>query len=242
MTTETTDIVLPLGSGSRYDNFELRMALRSIARYAVNIRNIYIVSATPPDWLCQVKILNIPDRHKHNKDANIIDKLLAAATLPELSSRFIFWSDDQAALHGFDAANLPVSCNLRKYEHFKAEKIWHRRMRNTFEYLQKNNIYLNCNFDTHLPMPMLKEQFCQIMQNTAYQQEPGYCVNTLYCGMSGLQGGVEQKLIKYTAETANKLHTLKQDKLFLGYNDAAMTSDLPRLLQEHFKEKCKYEK
>ncbi len=242
MFTAPSDIVIPLSSGSRYDDLELRMALRSIACYAFNTGNIYIVSAAPPEWLNNVNILNIADTHKHNKDANIIDKLLAAADLPALSENFIFWSDDQLALHRFDLSRLPVSCNLRKYKHFSSDRIWHRRMRNTFEYLQKNNIKLNCNFDSHLPMPMKKELFKKIMQDADYAREPGYCINTLYCGMAGYRGGIAQNQIKYTVETSEKINKLPQDKLFLGYNDAAMQSDLPQLLQEHFKKKCKYEK
>ena len=159
MSDKHIDIVIPLGRGSRYNNFELRMALRSIACYAMNLRNIYVVSDAPPDWLCNVKTLNVPDRHLHNKDANIIDKLLAAARLPELSGRFLFWSDDQLALQRFDAATIPASCNPRQYKDFRTDRVWHRRMRNTFEYLQKLNINLQCNFDAHIPMPMHKDLF-----------------------------------------------------------------------------------
>ena len=242
MFSNTTDIVIPLGSGSRYNNFELRMALRSIACYAMNVRDIYIVSAALPDWVCNVKTLNVPDRHLHNKDANIIDKLLAAAMLPELSGKFLFWSDDQLALHRFDAAQLPISCNPRKYEHFRSNKVWHRRMRNSFEYLHKQHISLQCNFDTHLPMPVKKELFIQAMRQADYSTEPGYCVNTLYCGLTRQQGFIEQKHLKYTAETPEKLNKLPEDKLFLGYNDNAMQSDLPELLKIRFPEKCKYEK
>lgn len=237
-----TDIVIPLGTGSCRNNFELRMALRSIARYAVNAGNIYIAASALPDWVCQVKTLLVPDRHKHNKDANIIEKILAAVNLPELSENFVFWSDDQLALNNFDAGNLPISCNPRQYKDFDSKKIWHRRMRNTFDYLLKNNIKLNCNFDSHVPVTMQKTLFKKIMQDADYTQEPGYCINTLYYGMAGLQGGIKQKVIKYTAESSKKLNCLPLDKLFLGYNDAAMQSDLPQLLQEHFKEKCKYEK
>ena len=106
----------------------------------------------------------------------------------------------------------------------------------------KNNIKLNCNFDSHVPVTMQKTLFKKIMQDADYTQEPGYCINTLYYGMAGLQGGIKQKVIKYTAESSKKLNCLPLDKLFLGYNDAAMQSDLPQLLQEHFKEKCKSEK
>ena len=241
MFSNCTDIVIPLGSGSKYRNIELRMALRSIDRYAMNRRNIYIVSDAVPDWVCNVNTLNVPDRHLHNKDANIIDKLLAAARLPELSGQFLFWSDDQLALHQFDANKLPVSCNPRRYEDFTGNRIWHRRMRNTFEYLHKHNINLKCNFDTHLPMPIKKELFVKTISETNYTVEPGYCVNTLYCGLTRQKGVVEQKYLKYTAETTENLHKLPADKLFLGFNDNAMHSDLPELLKKRFPQKCQYE-
>ena len=242
MFNNRTDIVIPLGRGSRYGNFELRMALRSIARYAMNLGNVYIVSDALPAWLNNVKTLNVPDRHLHNKDANIIDKLLAAAQLPELSGKFLFWSDDQLALQRFDAAALPVSCNPRQYNDFSSDRIWHRRMRNTFEYLHKLGIKLQCNFDSHIPMPIQKELFIRAMQQTDYTVEPGFCINTLYCGLTGQKSFIEQKHLKYTAETTEKLGKLPEDKLFIGYNDNAMQGDLPILLQERFQQKCKYEK
>ena len=241
MSDSLIDIVIPLGNGSKYGNFELRMALRSIARYAVNVKNIYIVTTALPDWVRKVKVLHVGDKHQHNKDANIIDKLLAAALLPELTEKFLFWSDDQLALHRFDALHLPVSSNRRRYGDFNRQSVWHRRMRNTFEYLQKHNRILNCNFDTHLPMPINKTEFIQIMTHCDYAAEPGFCVNTLYCGMTGMLGGIEQQLIKHTAESTEKLFHLPENKLFLGYNDAALQSDLPQLLQKHLPDQCQYE-
>ena len=235
------DIVIPLGSGSRYNNLELRMALRSIACYAVNVNDIYIVTAELPDWVKNVKTIEKADTYLHNKDANIIEKLLAAAALPELSETFLFWSDDQLALHRFDAAHLPITCNPRQYKDFNQSTVWHQRMRNTFEYLQQHNIFLSCNFDTHLPMPLEKAAFTRIMNNAKYSAEPGYCVNTLYCGMLGMTGALEQQRIKHTAESRETLTALPQDKLFLGYNDCAMQNGLPELLLDYFPEKCKYE-
>ena len=84
--------------------------------------------------------------------------------------------------------------------------------------------------------------FREVMRKTDYAAEPGFCINTLYCGLTGLRGGIPQHAIKYTAETAENLLALPANKLFLGYNDAAMNGDLPQLLSKHFNKKCKYEK
>ena len=91
------------------------------------------------------------------------------------------------------------------------------------------------------PMPINKTEFIQIMTHCDYAAEPGFCVNTLYCGMTGMIGGIEQQLIKHTAESTEKLFRLPENKLFLGYNDAALQSDLPQLLQKHLPDRCQYE-
>ena len=50
MSDSLIDIVIPLGNGSKYGNFELRLALRSIARYAVNVKNIYFMCTSLCKW------------------------------------------------------------------------------------------------------------------------------------------------------------------------------------------------
>ena len=237
-----TDIVLPLGRGSKFDNFELRMALRSIERYAVDAGNVYIVSDSAPLWLKNVHVISVEDRHLHNKDANIIDKLMAAAKLPELSEKFVFWSDDQFAMQPLMLHLLPAVFNRRGAADFNSDKIWHRRMRRTFEYLARQGIKLEHNFDCHLPQLMDKKLFCKIMQSVDYTAQPGYCVNTLYFGLAEIPGLVAQENIKTTIEKCVFLPAMPGGSLFIGCNDDAMLGNLPELLTGYFPDKSCYEK
>lgn len=236
------DIVIPLGCGSTHDNWELRMALRSIERFAGNCGSVYIVCDTPPSWVQKVKILYCPDTHKHNKDANIIDKLSAAARLPELSEKFIFWSDDQIALRRFDAGHLPPVYNRRGYQDFSGKRIWHRRMRNTLDYLQRQKITVYWNWDAHTPQPMNKKKLLELFAQIDYHTVPGYCVNTLYFGLQRTPAQIVQENLKATVEKAAKLAVLPLDKLFLGYNDAAWQGNLPDLLEKFLPDRSRYEK
>ena len=242
MKKHSLDIVIPLGSGSQHDNFELRMALRSIDKYALNCKNVYIVTANLPQWLENVIHINIADTHRHNKDANIIDKLLAAADRPELSDEFIFWSDDQLALQRFYLHTLPTIYNPRQRRDFNADKIWHRRMRNTFDYLDRHHKKLNCNFESHTPQKFNKQKFINLFRAVDYAKIPGFCINTLYFGMLGTEGKLEQKLLKATYENASGTDSLPADMLFLGYNDNALSGNLKNLLEARFPEPCRYEK
>ncbi len=236
-----TDIVIPLSDGSLYDNMELRMALRSIDQYAENHNAVYIISTDPPAWLRNVNILSVPDSHRRNKDANIIEKIAAAPALTELSEQLIFWSDDQLALRSFDTGHLPLVYNRRGPGDFRTDKIWHRRMLNTFDFLQRCNHHLNWNWDSHVPQRMNKYNFCNLVNAVDCTIPPGYCINTLYFGWLDTRPYIEQNMLKTTIEQPLKLAGLP-DSLFLGYNDRALQGNLPALLKQKFNCKCRYEK
>ena len=242
MENEKIDIVIPLGSESFSNNLELRLALRSINRFAAGAGNIWIVGETIPHWLQNIRHLPIPDKHRHNKDANIIDKLSAAVNEKDLTSRFVFWSDDQAALHRFIVKNMVPVFNRRKRKDFTRERMWHRRMRNTFDFLQQNNINLNWNWDSHVPQIMEKSLFKKLMESVDYQKPPGYCVNTLYFGLARTPPRLEQSRIKTTCEAEQNYPFLPAERLFLGYNDAACRGNLLQLLMQYLPQRSIYEK
>ena len=242
MLQKSIDIVLPLGNGSKYCNFELRMALRSIGKYALNIRKIYLIGDDIPSWVRNVQIIGIKDRHIHNKDANLIEKLLAAVATEDLSEKFIFWSDDQLALRRFCAGALMPVYNRRGRAAFQSGRIWHERMRRTFDYLQQHNKNISCNWDSHVPQIMEKSQFARIMRQIDYISEPGYCINTLYFGMAGTLPLLEQSRVKVTLERKIFLDSLPENKLFLGYNNESLQGNLAGLLLERFPEPCVFEK
>ena len=239
---DSIDIVIPLSSGSKHDNFELRMALRSIARHVKNCGQIRVITDSPPAWLDNCQVLSCPDKYLHNKDANIIRKLLTAANETDLSDQFLFWSDDQVALRSFNASSLPPIFNRRSAEAFHPDRIWHRRMLHTFEYLQKHDLPLNCNWESHTPQRIDKALFQQLLKNVDYITEPGLAVNTIYFGLAGICSGMEQSCIKLTVEKPLKLGKLPDNKLFIGYNDNAWQGDLPQLLMEKFPRPCCYER
>jgi hypothetical protein len=242
MFSSPVDIVIPLGNGSCCDNFELRMALRSIASCARHCGKIYVITDTVPQWLCNTNVIIQSDRHTRNKDANIIEKLLTAVNLSDLSEKFIFWSDDQLALESFSCRGLLPIYNRRQRSDFSGTKIWHRRMCNTFDYLAQQKCFLHWNWESHTPQIMDKNLFRKLVTPVDYIQSPGLGVNTLYFGLAATPPLLEQSQVKATFESPAALMQLPADKLFIGYNDAALRGNLASLLLKFFPEKCRYEK
>ncbi len=93
------DIVYPLGKGSVWKNNELRYSLRSFEKFAIGIRNVYLVGEFP-DWING--IINLPCKDGPNKEINIANKIYTACLDPNLSDDFIFANDDHIITQPID--------------------------------------------------------------------------------------------------------------------------------------------
>ena len=86
------DIVIPLGTESRWNDNELRFTLRSIEKNLTGFRNVIIVGWCPP-WVQNVVHIKKEDR-AGKKQFSIYQKTMAAFDHPETTDSILFWNDD----------------------------------------------------------------------------------------------------------------------------------------------------
>ena len=238
---QKVDIIIPLGNGSKSNNDELKILLRSLEKNGRNFRNIIVVTDEPPPWLCNVKVIPVSDELKHNKDGNIIRKVLTALTVCyDITPEFILTADDCAVLKETDFSLLPPITNARKKSDFPANgSIWQQRVRRTFEFFEKRGFPLMHNYESHTPQRFPSRKILRAMRGVNYESGIGYSVDTLFFGILGVSGGFDQSLFKVSAESAE---LPKLNRHFVGYNDKSFLGGLRRKLFELFPEKSKYER
>lgn len=132
------DAVFVIGTGSVDNNEELRYALRNLEKHCPFVRDVYICGVCPP-WVDRsvVKHLNWPDRFRHAKDANIIDKLRHACEHRGIAKRILFCSDDQFQTRVCSWADFDPMY-LRRYNtgdrwYDDKHRVWHSRLKKTLE-------------------------------------------------------------------------------------------------------------
>ena len=237
------DLIIPLGTGSKSKNDELRLFLRSLEKYGKGVRNVIIVAADPPEWLTGVNVIQMDDPLKHNKDGNIIRKIMAAITSDDITPEFVWSSDDCVLISDFDFESIPPIFNGRNKADFPADgSIWQRRVRRTFEFLESRGIQLSHNYESHTPQKFPTRKLIRAMRNVDYQTGIGYTINTLFCGLLGITGGFDQAIFKRTCETETAGKDAKLSRLICGYNDRAFAGGLRSRLFKLFPKKSKYEK
>lgn len=166
------DAVFVIGTGSRNGNEELRYALRNLDAHCKFIRNVYICGECP-SWVdtSVVKHLKWPDRFRHAKDANIIDKLKHACEQPGIARRILFCSDDQFQTRECTWDDF-YPRYLRRYErgdkwYKEKHRVWHDRLKNTLDrdYLRRKELGLNTEnvfyWQPHIWMPIDRDRFIQ---------------------------------------------------------------------------------
>nr|DAQ92094.1 MAG TPA: hypothetical protein [Caudoviricetes sp.] len=231
------DIVIP------YDGLgnSLKNVLRTIDKH-VPVKNIFLVTDKVPDWIHNVEVVTASDVHKSNKDANLIDKVLAAIKTEMIEGDFIFWSDDQAILSKYVPG---VITNARDPHTFESDNKWEKRLKRTVEFVEeKAGTFLNFNYDSHCPQMMNRLQFLQL-EDIDYQSDLGYCICTLFFGLYPPVWPVfAQDNVKHTVEKSGVLN--EEDlrwKRFLGFNETGYTSGGVRAyLEKNFPDKSVYEK
>lgn len=86
------DVVYILGSGSVWNDNEIRYSLRSLYDNVFDLGTVFVVGERP-DWLANVNHVPVPDSYPE-KWQNAFLKVRHACTLPELSEEFLLMNDD----------------------------------------------------------------------------------------------------------------------------------------------------
>lgn len=239
---EPIPVIIPLGNGSKSENDELKLLLRSLERHAQDLGRVIVVTDNPPDWLVKADILRIPDYYEHNKDANIIDKTIAAIAAYHLQE-FAWFTDDTLLVRDMRLADIPVLKDNRTRNDFKSEtSVWHARMRHTYDWAASIGKKLDCCYETHAPQffrhaQMLLEHVRQMDYHTA----PGLAVMTLFRVVMGELDAEQFDCWKTTLESKESVD-IPLDRPLLGYNDEAFHGGLRERLFGLYPQKSAYEK
>ena len=90
------DIVIALGTGSRWMDNELRYALRSIESYLKGHSGRILLIGEKPKWIKNVDYYDIPDK-PGRKNFSIFQKILTGCEMCN-GDDFIFWNDDHFSI------------------------------------------------------------------------------------------------------------------------------------------------
>lgn len=229
-----TDIIIPLCKGSVKDNIELRYALRAIQKHLSGYRNIYIIGEKP-GWLQNA--IHIPMRDLHfseNKCRNIYNKIMAACALPQLSSDFLFFSDDHFLTADIEASQFP-------YHHKGPLTMEGRGKEDTYGFLLNNTLQLfpgTNNYNIHGPILYNKEKF---MAMQIPWKPYGFGIKTVYCNIYNIEGSYYPECKISQALKSNAIMEIIKDRMYFSISNRAFDGEIRKVFEMLYPEKSKWE-
>lgn len=233
------DVVYVLGTGSVYDNLELKFSLRSIQKHLLNYGRVFIVGEMP-HWCHNAIHLPYPDKYKY-KQANICTKILRACAEDSISDEFLLCNDDHYLLKDVKAAEFPYYADGSiESEIKKSNGDYKQSLVNTLSALKLLSTH---NFDCHVPIRYKKDQFANLMTSYYDWSVPhGYVIKSLYCNTLNIQPVpvLDGKVHDYIPQ--EKLEAIIATRPCLSTSNYAITNPMKRTLERLFPEKSCYER
>lgn len=240
---ENVDVLIPLrAGGSKLDNSELRMALRSIEQNLSGYRNIIIVSSKRPDGFDNYRFVKCADSYTY-KQKNIHTALKTVMSLPDVTEDVLFWADDNILLQPMKVSDIPRVHRPQNMMHFPnrpTDRWWYRSLRNTAEALKAHGKPWT-NYEAHTPILFNCKKYLELEKTYDFMAEAGMCYISLYLNHYGVPSSVPIEQIKKTFERPGATVESFGDAKFIGYNDGGALGGLIRALTRVFPTASKYE-
>lgn len=235
------DVFYVLGSGSKWNNNEIRYSLRSLEKYGKNVGEVYIVGERPSFISDKIKYISCKDIGSPACNHWFKVKRFFTETNAE---RGCYMMDDVFFTKDVDLENYPY-CYNRELPEFKFNdsNFYHRTLLNTRKELLKRNLPIK-SFEVHCPIIYERDKFMALNQDFCHFQNlyrPFVGVRSFYCNMNGIEGKYTTDLKIRKKYLSDWQERIKQNDFF-SIADEVIHEGVGDWLKEHFPIPSKYEK
>lgn len=240
------DALYVLGTGSKWNDFELQYSLRSLEKHVSGIDRVFIVG-NPPKWKHQNLICHEVEEPKNNREHNIAFKILWACENTDISHDFLFVNDDHFFLQDIEAAKYPfyhIGLLQRAIDGGRHNSHYRRSIQNTIDTITE--LYPHptlINFDCHYPIIYNKFVFRCLKPawDISAGLNHGLLIKSMYCNFLGRNIQVMPTHDCKIDEFTRNLENLVSDWPLLSVGDRGLKDCVGPFLQKRFPEKSKYE-
>lgn len=254
------DVVYVIGTGSKWQNNELRYSLRSICKFAKNLGDVYIVGDQLPDFIepSSVKFLQVKDAAQGRPQYNCALKIRYLFENTDVD-RFLLSSDDHFFIRPVNFDQWPLHYKGKELPRDDTKGVGSARYTRAMAYTRRfmerhlldlrfweghtNKLYTRAAWE-YLTNGEIGEDFFRTMEASPY----GICVNSPMQAVIYQQEAVygrvnvwQRKDVKlHHLNTPEDWELLKNTESFSIY-DSAISTGVAGLLQVLFPEKCRFE-
>lgn len=168
------NFVWVLGSGSTWQNYEIRFSIRSVLKHHPNA-NILIIGERPT-WFRGLRHVYVPDSH----ECPYVNQWRKLEKACELFDEFIYMDDDFYLMKPFEKVHYRLGA-LENYitnlKPLRSEAHWVNVAQATYDVMPEADRHL-----LHVPLPIISTNFLNIAESYPQRHEsPSLVPRQIYC-------------------------------------------------------------
>lgn len=227
-----------LGDGSKHDNLELRLSLRSVEKN-INPDRV-IVCGTDPGFLSkEVEFIpNEPIKKEYDNAWGIKENLLSLCENENTPDEFVLFNDDLFALQ--PAAGFPHyhKGELRAAMARIKSGVFYGHLLATVTLLEKSRLPTK-HFDGHWPITYDKRKLAEIIEAQDWNVPLGPTIRSLYCNTLGIEGELAEDIKAIWPQKDWEVFCF--GKKFVSVQDESFDRKCREFFRDLFPDKSKYE-
>lgn len=236
---QVTDILIPLGNGSGWQNNELRYALRTIEQYGSGFDRLFIVGEKP-DFL--KNFIHIPYKEAYGPALNTLCKILHAFEKSDISDNVIFTYDDNYLIKPVNLSEYPTYWRRELSDKPLRDGSYWTGLAHTKKILDGLNKPCK-DFSVHCPIILNRQKFLEMrpLWDKVIKEQQPIGVRALYCNYHNIEG-VKLKDLKYTiAGDANTIEFYQKDRDVFSISDLSLLKGMDKYLEQRYPYKSRWE-
>jgi hypothetical protein len=227
-----------LGDGSKHNNMELRLSLRSIEKHLRPER--VIVCGHDPGFLSDKVeyILNFPAKKENDAAWGIKENLLALCNHPDTPDTFTLLNDDYFILQPIKDFPYYHKGELRDAMERIGSGIFYGHLLATAVVLEKKKLPTK-HFDGHWPIVYDKQKLKKIIEEQDWTVPLGPTIRSIYCNTLGIEGEYAEDV---KANSPQDWPVFCEGKSVFSVSDESFDGNCRKYLLSLHSTKSKYEK
>lgn len=179
------DVLYILGTGSQWQNNELRYSLRSLEKYALNVGRVFVTGEDP--GFLSSEVIFTPCNDPGPRAFNHIHKVKATIERTEISERFLLNYDDNFFTSPVDIENYPYFFKGTLPDRTETHRGYRYSLIEARKFLESHGKPI-LNFSVHCPCIYERQKFMALEEAWAIgaRMPHGIAVRAVYCNWHGV--------------------------------------------------------
>ena len=232
------DIVYPLGTGSVWENNELRFSLRSVEENLIGLGRVWVVGEKP-SWLTGVE--HIPMKDPTGVPwRNSLAKIREACKRAELSPEFLYMNDDFFLTQPVDIMKFPFIYKGNLPSGRRASRLLSLNRKESTTGLLVNMRLTTSDYDCHAPFRLEKGK---VLALPVDDKTPGaFHWRSLYGNLYNVGGEKRDEVLLFPRRTLPDIKNYLSDKSYFAIaSHAGKDWKVRQYITQRWPNKSKYE-